>query len=163
MSISVVLQGDGRPDTGWSVPLTAKFFTPGANVLNGTPTYQFNLTVARSTTGGAAVCEATAVAPGAYDITARSESTLLNVKRSIFVSAPNTSVDLGTLLEGNANQDSIVNLGDYAVLSRCWLASQAQPDYDVRTDFDRDGFVDAADVSLLAANWLMTSPVEPSP
>ena len=163
VSISVALQGDGRPDAGWVVPLTVKFFTPGANVLNGTPTYEFNLTTARSSTGSVAVCEAAGIAPGSYDITARSESTLLNVKKGVVVSSPNTAVDLGTLLEGNANQDSIVNLDDYAILSRCWLAYQTQPEYNVRADFDRDGLVDAADVSLLAANWLRTSPVEHSP
>jgi len=160
VSISVFLQGDSRPDAGWVVPLIVKFFTPGANVLNGTPTYEFNLTTARSTAGSTAVCEAMGVAPGSYDVTARSESTLMNVKRSVVISAPNTSVDLGTLLEGNANQDNIIDLDDYAILSTCWLASKAQACFDLRTDFDRNGLIDAADLCLLAANWLRSSPVQ---
>ena len=145
VSISVVLQGDGRPDAGWVVPLTVKFFPPGADVLNDTPTYQFNLTTTKS--ANAAVCEATGVAPGTYDITAISEHTLMNVRRSVVISAPNTSVDLGTLLEGNANQDNIVNLDDYAILSMCWLASESQVEYDAMTDFDRNGLINMADLS----------------
>jgi hypothetical protein len=33
----------------------------------------------------------------------------------------------------------------------------------VRADFDRSGHINAADLSLLAANWLMSSPVESDP
>ena len=161
VSISVVLQGDNRPDAGWVVPLTVKFFAPGADVLNDTPVYEFNLTTTKS--DNSAVCEATGVAPGTYDITAISEHTLMNARRSVVISAPNTSVDLGTLLEGNANQDDIVNLDDYAILSMCWLASVAQAEYDDRTDFDRNGLINTADLSLLAANWLSSSPVEVPP
>ncbi len=164
VSISVALQGDGRPDEGWLVPLTVKFFTPGADVLNDTPTYEFKLTTAKSLAGSEAVCEATGIAPGSYDITARSESTLMSVKKSVVIpTGRDTSVDLGTLLEGNANQDSVVNLDDYAILSRCWLASKTQAEYDVRADFDRNGLIDVADLCLLAANWLRSSPVEIPP
>jgi hypothetical protein len=161
VSISVVLQGDDRPDAGWVVPLTVRFFSPGADVLNDTPTYEFNLTTTKS--ANAAVCEATGVAPGTYDITAISEHTLMNVKRNVVISEPNTSVDLGTLLEGNANQDNIVNLDDYAILSMCWLVSKTQAEYDPMTDFDRNEFINTADLSLLAANWLSSSPVEIPP
>jgi hypothetical protein len=76
------------------------------------------------------------------------------------LSRGNTSVDLGTLLEGSANQDNIVNLDDYAILSRCWLSSQSQAEYDARTDFNRDGLINVPDLCLLAANWLRISPVE---
>jgi hypothetical protein len=158
VSISVVLQGDGRPDAGWVVPLTVKFFSPGADVLNDTPTYQFNLTTTK--TANAAVCEAAGIAPGIYDITALSEHTLMNVKRSVAISAPNTSVDLGTLLEGNANQDNIIDFDDYAILAMCWLASQTQTEYNAMTDFDRNGLINISDLCLLAANWLSISPVE---
>jgi len=158
VSISVGLQGDGRPDAGWVVPLTVKFFSPGADVLSDTPTYQFNLTTTKTT--NAAVCEAAGIAPGIYDITALSEHTLMNVKRSVVVSAPNTSVDLGTLLEGDANQDNTIDFEDYAIMSRCWLASQTQAEYDAMTDFDRNGLINISDLRLLSASWLSISPAE---
>lgn len=160
VSISVVLQGDGRPDIGWAVPLTVKFFTPGADVLNGTPAYQFNLTTTKSAAGNSAFCQATGLAPGIYDITALGRSTLMNIRRGMVISAPGTSVDLGTLLEGDANQDNIVDFDDYAVLSACWLTSKDKAEYNAGVDFDRNGLINAADLSLLAANWLRTSPIE---
>jgi hypothetical protein len=161
VSISVGLQGDDRPDAGWVIPLTATFFAPGADVLNDTPTYQFNLTTTRI--ANAAVCEATDVAPGTYDITALSEHTLMNVKRNVVISAPKTSVDLGTLLEGNANQDNTIDFYDYAILAMCWLAFEPQAEFNAMTDFDRNGLINISDLRLLAADWLSTSPVEIPP
>jgi len=163
VSISVALQGGSRPDAGWVIPLTIRFFPPGANVLNDNPTYNFQLTTTKSTDGGAAICQATPVAPGTYDVTAHSEHTLMNIKRSVVISAPKTSVDMGTLLEGDANQDNIINLYDLAILSMNWLASKANGGYDIRVDFDRNGLINAADLYLLAANWLRSSPVEITP
>jgi len=163
VSISMTLQGDSRPDAGWSVPLTVRFFPPGADVLNDIPTQEFKLTTTKSATANTAVCEAAGVTPGTYDIAVLGESTLMNVKRDVVISAPSASVDLGTLLEGNANQDEIIDLNDCAVLSAAWLASKEQPQYDIRTDFDRNGLINAADLSLLASNWLKSSPVEMQP
>jgi hypothetical protein len=155
VSISVILQNGGRPDEGWIVPLIVKFFASGADVLNDTPIYEFNLTTAKSDTGDAVVCEVTGIAPGIYDITAFSEHTLMNIKKSVVISAPKTSIDLGTLLEGNANQDNIVDFDDYTILSMCWMVSDAQVNYEARTDFDRNGLINTADLCLLADNWLM--------
>jgi hypothetical protein len=163
VSVSVALQGDGRPDAGWSVPLTVRLFPPGANVLNDAPTQEFKLTTTKSATANTAICEATGVPPGTYDIAVLGESTLMNVKRGVAISPPNTTVDLGTLLEGNANQDNTIDLDDCAILSAAWLASKEQPLYDIRADFDRNGSINARDLSLLAANWLRTSPVEVQP
>ncbi len=163
VSISVALQGDGRPDAAWSLPLTVRLFTPGADILSDTATQEFKLTPTKSAAADTAVCEAMGVAPGTYDITVHGESTLMNVKRGVAVSLPQTSMDLGTLLEGNSNQDDMVDLADCAVLASAWLASNELPQYDIRADFDRSGFINAADLSLLAANWLRRSPVEVQP
>ncbi|UCE46676.1 MAG: hypothetical protein JSW47_13770, partial [Phycisphaerales bacterium] len=100
------------------------------------------------------------IAPGTYDITVAGKTTLMNIKRDVVVSATNTSVDLGVLLEGDANQDGIINLSDYGILSMCWQASESQAKYDIRADFDCDGLVNTADLLLLTANWLEISPVE---
>jgi hypothetical protein len=163
VSISVVLQGEGRPDSGWAVPLTVKFFTPGADVLTDTPSYEFMLTAIKSETGSTVVCEVAGIVPGTYDITVHGEATLMNVKRNVVISSTRSSVEVGTLLEGDVNQDDIVDFDDYAFFSRCWLASETLPEYNVGCDFDRNGLVNSADLSLLAANWLKTSPVEITP
>ncbi len=163
VTISVALQGEDRPDAGWATPLTVKFFTPGTDALNDTPTYEFNLTTTKSAAGDTAVCKATGIAPGTYDITVLGESTLMNVKKSAVISAPNTSVDMSTLLEGNSNQDNTVNLEDFAIFSKYWLASKAKSEYNIMADFDRNELINIADLYLLAANWLKSSPIEIAP
>ena len=163
VSVSVVLQGEDRPDAGWTVPLTVRFFTPGTDVLNDIPFYELMLAAEKSATANVASCEATGITPGTYDIAVHGETTLMNVKRNVVISAPQLSIDMGTLLEGDANQDNIVNLEDYAILSNCWPASQSQPEYDIRADFDRNGLINTADLSLLANNWLRKSPLETTP
>ena len=163
VSVSVVLQGQSRPDDGWAVPLTVRFLLPVADVLNGVPIYDFQLTTTKSADGNMAVCETPNVTPGTYDITAQGESTLMNVKRSVAISPPNTFVDLGTLLEGDANQDNIIDFTDFAVLSINWLIFKTNGGIDNRADFDRNGLINAADLYLLTTNWLKISPVEIQP
>jgi hypothetical protein len=160
VSISVVLQGEGRPDSGWAVPLTVKFFTPGADVLTDIPSYEFMLIAKKSETSNTAICEVAGIVPGTYDITVHGEATLMNVKRNVVISSTRSSVEIGRLLEGDVNQDDIVDFDDYAIFSKCWLASETLPEYNVTSDFDRNGLVNSADLYLLAANWLRTSPVE---
>jgi len=63
VDISVVLQGDSRPDAGWIVPLTVKFFIPGTtaptDVLTAAPVYSFDLVTAKS--GGTAFVQAAGI------------------------------------------------------------------------------------------------------
>jgi len=55
VDISVVLQGGSRTDEGWVVPVTIKFFSPGADVLSDSPVDEFNLTTTKS--GGTSTCQ----------------------------------------------------------------------------------------------------------
>ena len=159
-SISFVLQGRDRPDAGWAVPLTVKFFTPGADVLNDVPIHEFRLTTVKSASGNTAVCTATGLAPGTYDITVRGDYTLTNLRKNVTITDPNNYVDMGTLLEGNASMDGRIDLDDFAILSTSWQASDSQAGYDIRADFDRNGRINISDIYLLAENWLCNSPVE---
>jgi hypothetical protein len=163
MTVSVALQGERRPEAGWTIPLTVRLFTPGANMLTDVPAYEFKSMAVRSAAGDRAVCEIPVVTPGLYDIVVFGESTLMNVRRSVAIRASVASVDMGTLLEGNANQDDAVDLGDCVILAACWRTSPQQGSYDPRADFDRTGLIDADDLLLLAANWLENSPVEIQP
>ncbi|MCK4722972.1 MAG: hypothetical protein KAT75_06695, partial [Dehalococcoidia bacterium] len=86
VDISVVLQGGSRPDEGWAVPITIKFFSPGADVMSDSPLYEFSLTTTKS--DGIATCQCTGVLPGTYDITVASNHTLINVKRSVIILPP---------------------------------------------------------------------------
>jgi hypothetical protein len=157
VDISVVLQGAARPDEGWVVPITIKFFSPGANVMTDTPIEQFDLTTTKS--GSTATCQC-AVPPGSYDITAVSEHTIVNVKTNVAISAPSTAVDMGTLVEGNANDDIQINITDFSILASSFGTTSVDPGYDARADFDRNGFINISDFSLLAMNFTKMSPID---
>jgi parallel beta-helix repeat protein len=157
VDISVVLQGGSRPPEGWEIPITIKFFSPGANVMTDSPLAQFDLTTTKS--GGTAICQCT-VAAGTYDITAVSEHTLMNVKRNVVISGPSTAVYMGTLLEGNANDDGIINISDFGILAVAYMKTEGEPRYDARADFDRNGIINISDFGLLAVNYMEMSPIE---
>ncbi len=75
---------------------------------------------------------------------------------------PQAIVSIGSIapsasLDGDANNDNQVDLEDYVILSRSWLASKPQTAYDARADFNHDGLVNVTDLRLLAANWLRTA------
>jgi hypothetical protein len=157
VDISVVLQGGSRPEEGWEVPITIKFFSPGADVITDPLIEQFDLTTTKS--DSTAVCQCT-VAPGTYDITAVSEHTLINVKRDVVISTPSTAVNMGTLLEGNANDDSIINISDFGILAVSYMKMEGEPGYDARVDFDRNGIINLSDFGLLAVNYMKMSPID---
>jgi hypothetical protein len=157
VDISMFLQGGSRPVAGWAIPVTVKFFSPGANVMIDTPLAEFNLTTTKS--GSTAVCQCS-ITPGIYDITVVSEHTLLNVKRNVTITAPSTSVYMGTLLEGNANNDGKINAQDVSLLSSSYLKLLGDAGFNPMADFNRDGKVSAQDVSLLSSNYLKYSPIE---
>ncbi len=159
VNISVTLQGGSRIDpSGWEVPLAVQFFEPGSDPFTEPATYEFDLTTSKS--GSTAICSAIGVAAGTYDITAKSEHTLMNIRRNVSISSPSTSVDMGTLLEGNANDNDIINISDFGILALTFSKFVGDAGFDTRADFDRNGTVNISDFGLLAINFMKTSPVE---
>jgi hypothetical protein len=158
VDISVLLQGSQRPESSWVFPLTVKFITSGTDVMTVTPLYTFNLTTSK--VGGSAIAQCRGVMPGNYDITALSEHTLLNVKRNVAITSPSISVNLGTLLEGNANNDDRVNILDFGILASAYGKGKGNPAYNPMADFDRNGIVNIFDFGLLATNYLKIAPIE---
>jgi subtilase family serine protease len=141
-----------------SIPLTVRFFTPDSDVLSDTPLADYNLTAV--VTGDTATVNINDLAEGNYDVTVSSEHTLINVKRNVAVSLPSTSVNMGTLLEGNANNDFGIDCGDLSLLADSWLLTEEARGFNQMADFDRNRLIDNNDFALLAGNWWKTSPVE---
>lgn len=162
VNIRVVLQGQARPDAGWAVPLTVKFFTSGDNtqvdVFTATPVSMFNLTTAK--TGNTSEAQAVGIMPGTYDISVVSPHCLVNVKRNAAITAPYTVLDMGTLLEGNANDDNKVSILDFGLLAKTYGKQRGQSGFDDVADFDRNDKISILDFGLLAANYGKYAPVE---
>ena len=157
VDINVTLQGGGRPDAGWVVPLTVKFFDNSTGVP-GAILYTFTENTTKS--GSTAIVQTSGILPGTYDISAVTTHCLANVKRGVVISAPSTAVNLGTLLEGNADDNDIINITDFGVLAASYGKSSGDSGYDARADFDRNGIINIADFGLLAANYGKSAPVE---
>jgi len=167
VDISVVLQGGSRPPEGWEVPITIKFFSPGADVMTDTPIYEFHLTTTKS--DNTATCQCIGIMPGTYDVTAKVTScpqcgdgpcTLMNVRRAVAISAPSAAVNMGTLLAGDANCDGIINISDFGILAVSYMKAEGEPGYDCRADFDCNGIINISDFGLLAVNYMKMSPVD---
>ncbi|MDD5093238.1 MAG: hypothetical protein PHV74_02520 [Dehalococcoidia bacterium] len=156
VEISVILQGSSRLDAGWEIPLTVKFLNPETS----SPVYEFYPKTSKD--GSVAVCTVNGVAPGTYDITVDSGNsltgdsgtTLQNINYDVVISASGMNVNMGTLLEGDANNDGTIDGIDFGILQAKFMTS------DPAADFDRNGIVDISDLGLLAVNFMKTSPVE---
>ncbi|MBM4429752.1 MAG: DNRLRE domain-containing protein [Chloroflexi bacterium] len=133
MQGTVSLQGrPERPDPSWAVPLTVSI---GISTFSVT-TDQWGSFVLSGLT------------PGTYDIRVKNHHTLRNLKSNVSLQAGVNVVDLGLLLEGDANDDNYVNINDFSI-----LVGSFYPAFDARADFNQDGRVNISDFSLLALNF----------
>ena len=101
--------------------------------------------------------------PGTYDVLLKGDTSLTIRARSVtLLSGPNTTAaGTVTLLEGDANDDDRINIVDFAALSSTY-ATKVTPRVDgtdVSADFNRSGYIDAFDFSLLARNYAVSGPV----
>jgi hypothetical protein len=90
---------------------------------------------------------------GPVDLWIKGSHTLANIKRNVTLQAGSNTINFGTLLEGDANDDNCVNAPDFSILRTAFGKSQGQPGYDPRADFNQDGAVNAPDFSLLRTNF----------
>jgi len=59
---------------------------------------------------------------------------------------------MGTLLEGNANDDNKINIQDLGILTTTFEKSSGQAGYNPQADFDRN----ARSTSLISVYWQLT-------
>jgi len=141
---SVTLEGrPPKPDPRWSVPLRVSL-TPeqgGGPVATCTPTTDQN---------GRFTCDG--LLPGAYVGCVKNSHTLQNCQTVNLVAGDN-SVDFGTLLEGDANDDNCVTILDFSILVTTFGKCIGNPGFDSRADFNGDGCVTIVDFSLLRKNF----------
>src|SRR5207249_2972065 len=66
---------------------------------------------------------------------------------------PVTNAEMGLQNAGDADNNNVVNTGDFSILRSTFGLSSGQPDYDDRADFSADHVVNATDFNLLRANF----------
>jgi hypothetical protein len=141
---NVTLQGrPAAPSPRWVTSLTVKLTAPGSGALR----YTFS-----PTTDSSGYFTLTGIEPGTYDVWVKSSHTLQN-KASLTLTTGNNSLALGTLREGDANDDNVISVLDFSVLASTFNRCQGSTGYDSRADFNQDGCATLLDFSRLAANY----------
>jgi hypothetical protein len=97
---------------------------------------------------------ATTVPSGTYDICIKCARALSRrVNNVVLVPGEATPVGFGTLLEGDANNDDVINVLDMTLVGQAYETVPGDPYWNDACDFNRDGIVDDNDLALLESNF----------
>lgn len=121
----------------------AKLYAVGGT----TPLYDFSPTADAN-----GVMNINGVAPGTYELALKYANSLQVVQTVTIVTGPNT-IDMGILPMGDANNDNVVSLADFGILSSTFTLSEGQAGYDARADFNGDTVISLADFGILSSNF----------
>jgi hypothetical protein len=152
LSGTVVLQGrPAAPHALWEVPLQVDLYAPGNNT---TPAFTYNVT-----TGTSGEFVVTGIPIGTYTITVKNIHTLKKIQTGqVITTGGNLSVNFGTLLEGDANNNNVVNLSDLGLLLSSYNKLAGDPAYLPNADLNGNGVVNLSDLGLLLSNYNTVGP-----
>jgi hypothetical protein len=144
---------DGNVDLGGrpATDVTVRLFTPGthsqAAKLYGTTDSDGNFTIE-------------GLPSGIYDVGVKGQTSLsILVYNQTFNST--TTINFGTLVEGDASGDDYVDGSDLSPLSSAWYSYPGCPggNWNPDVDFNRDNIIiDGSDLSLLSSSWYQWGP-----
>jgi hypothetical protein len=95
---------------------------------------------------------------GNFYVRVKNTHTVSNCRASVLV-PPIGIVDLGTMLEGDANDDDRVSILDFSVLRSGYYQCVGDTGYDDRANFNDDSCVNILDFSLLRTNYYKQGPI----
>jgi hypothetical protein len=136
-----------EPGPPWSCPLSVTLFAAG----HTTPTYAVETICDQN-----GVFTVTNILTGTYDIKVRDLHSLKNVRQDYVIGLGINSVNMGTLIEGDADANDVIDILDFSLLASAYSTSEGDPAFDPRTDFNNSGNIDILDFSLLAANYSLS-------
>jgi len=152
---SVALQGRPTPPhQRWEIPLTVELRSPTTD----TTLQVFGL---RTDNRGRFTIEG--VVPGTYDLRVKGMHTLANRWSELELVAGDNAVNMGELLEGDADNDNDVDGTDASLVNLAFGSVPGDANWDPRADFNEDGVVNGVDMALLAANFGQVGDVEVGP
>jgi predicted GH43/DUF377 family glycosyl hydrolase len=168
---TVTLQGDERDLAGMDVPLTMKIYTASVNlgnILTVAPLDTFTTALSdisitnRDVDTKVVTFEVTGVPAGLFNITLYTPHALVNYKAGVNIPYDGATVDMGTLLEGDAQDisegNTIINITDFGRFASSYNKAEGDEGFDPTADFDESNYIDILDFTLLYTNFLKTSP-----
>jgi len=93
------------------------------------------------------------VAAGTYDIGVKGSHTLSRLEEDVVIESGTTNVDFGTLLEGDCDNNDMINISDFGILADAFGSLPASGNWDERADLNNNGQVNISDFGLLADNF----------
>ena len=97
------------------------------------------------------------VLPSLVNVKVKQDHALSIIKRNVPYPWVGNSLSMGTMLEGDANDNDVVDAVDFSLLRTHY--AEVCPACDDRVDFSENGTVDAVDFSLLLTNYTKGGPV----
>ena len=131
----ILLQGrPAPPNVRWSVPVTLTLRDTVGGVL----------THYAGSTDQSGYFTATLPAPGTYDWHIKNPQALANGGTATLPSGV-TTVEMGTLREGDANNDNCVTSVDFSLFRNAFGSVPSSGNWDPRVDFNGDGVIGSQD------------------
>jgi hypothetical protein len=150
LNIAVTLEfRPSAPNSTWIIPAEVWLHANGtawnATAVNDGALYHFN-----TNTTNTGIIQLM-VPPGTYDVRVKGFTTLKNEFSNVVVGAPGpVNVNLGTLIEGDVNNDNVVDERDISTLIANFDSLSAR-----NCDFNNDGVADEQDISILISKFDM--------
>ena len=140
----VHFQGRDDPPFDLSCPLSVTLFVSGEII----PTYTFT-----PNTDATGVFTVTDISANIYDVKVRDLHSLWNVREDQPIVLGINALDMGTLVEGDADLSGVIDLLDVSVLASTFGTSVGDTLFNARADFNNSYDIDILDYSLLASNY----------
>ncbi len=93
------------------------------------------------------------LAAGTYDWRVKGVKYLANSGSVALAGAPATQVEMSQMKVGDANNDNVVNIGDFSIMKGTFGKSCGDAGYDDRAEFNGDCAVNISDFNLLKLNF----------
>ena len=152
ISGTIALQGRPTPPHArWEIPLTMELRDPTTDAL---------LQIFSPRTDNMGRFTIAGVTPGTYDLRVKGMHTLANRWSGLSLTGGPNSVSLGTLREGDADNDNDVDGTDASLLNRAFGTAPGSANWDPRADLNEDGVVNSVDMALLAGSFGQRGDVE---
>jgi len=148
----VALQGRPTPPSArWAISLTVELLNPTTGAA---------LQTLATTTDNQGHFTLSGLSAGVYSLRVKGMHTLANRRSSLTLGAGDNIVDMGTLLEGDTDNDNDVDANDASVVNVAFGSVPSSGNWDPRADLNGDGVVNATDMGLVAMNYGQTGDVE---
>jgi hypothetical protein len=103
--------------------------------------------------GGAFSFNAAIPAVGNYDITCKGTNWLRKKRGSVAIAATGATGQNFALVNGDADGDNTVDIGDYSVISAAFNSGPGDGNWNVNADLNGDDGVDIGDYSILSSHF----------